>query len=187
MGTAGGEELLNWDKRQGIVNGKEEKILVLVRLRPLSEKEIARNEASDWECINTTTILYRNSLQERSGLPSAYTFDQVFRGHCSTREVYLEGTKDAALSVVDGINSTIFAYGQTSSGKTYTMNGITQYTVADIYSYIQKASKFYIFLSILGHGYQFKIFVFAFGFFRLNSFPVYSPSFVSSSLFSYLA
>ncbi|KAK4405307.1 Kinesin-like protein KIN-7F [Sesamum angolense] len=69
MGAMGAEDLMNWDKLQGMGNGTEEKILVLVRLRPLSEKEIARNEVADWECINSTTILYRNSLQERSGLP----------------------------------------------------------------------------------------------------------------------
>ncbi|KAE9606652.1 putative plus-end-directed kinesin ATPase [Lupinus albus] len=32
----------------------------------------------------------------------------------------------------------IFAYGQTSSGKTYAMSGITEYAVADIYNYIEK-------------------------------------------------
>ncbi|KAH6767216.1 ATP binding microtubule motor family protein [Perilla frutescens var. hirtella] len=138
MGAMGAEEMMDWEKMQGVGDGTEEKILVLVRLRPLSEKEIARNEVSDWECINSTTILYRNSLQERSGLPTACSFDRVFRGDCKTREVYEEGIKDIALSVVGGINSTIFAYGQTSSGKTYTMNGITEYTVADIYDYIQK-------------------------------------------------
>ncbi|KAF2290829.1 hypothetical protein GH714_015683 [Hevea brasiliensis] len=52
--------------------------------------------------------------------------------------VYEEGAKEVALSVVNGINSSIFAYGQTSSGKTYTMSGITEYTVADIYDYIDK-------------------------------------------------
>ncbi|CAN4112456.1 unnamed protein product [Withania somnifera] len=138
MGAIGGEELKKWEKTQGTALGGEEKILVLVRLRPLSEKEIARSEVSDWECINETTILYRNSLQERSGLPTTYTFDSVYRGDCSTREVYEGGTKDIALSVVSGINSTIFAYGQTSSGKTYTMNGITEFTVADIYDYMQR-------------------------------------------------
>ncbi|CAA2935265.1 kinesin KIN-7E isoform X1 [Olea europaea subsp. europaea] len=138
MGAIGGEELMNWEKIQVGGNGKEEKILVLVRLRPLSEKEIAQNEVADWECINSATILYRNSLQERSGLPTAYPFDRVFRGDCGTREVYEEGAKDIALSVVSGINSTIFAYGQTSSGKTYTMNGITEYAVADIYDYIRR-------------------------------------------------
>lgn len=36
------------------------------------------------------------------------------------------------------ISASIFAYGQTSSGKTYTMTGITEYSVADIYQYIKK-------------------------------------------------
>lgn len=75
MGAIGSEELMKWDKMlQGVASAREEKILVLVRLRPLSEKEIARNEVSDWECINDTTILFRNCLQERSMSPTAYTF-----------------------------------------------------------------------------------------------------------------
>ncbi|EPS66399.1 hypothetical protein M569_08373, partial [Genlisea aurea] len=139
MGEIVAEELMTWDKLQGIGNGGgEEKILVLVRLRPLSEKETLQNEVADWECINATTILYRNSIQERSGLPTAYSFDRVFRGDNTTRDVYDEGIRDIALSVVGGINSTIFAYGQTSSGKTYTMNGITEYTAVDVYDYIKK-------------------------------------------------
>ncbi|XP_059654068.1 kinesin-like protein KIN-7E isoform X2 [Cornus florida] len=138
MGAIGGEELMKWEKMQGAACAREEKILVLVRLRPLSEKEISRNEVSEWECINATSILFRNSLQERSMFPTPYTFDRVFGGDCSTRLVYDEGAKQIAVSVVSGINSIIFAYGQTSSGKTYTMNGITEYTVADIYDYIQR-------------------------------------------------
>ncbi|KAL8143795.1 hypothetical protein V2J09_016827 [Rumex salicifolius] len=126
------------EKRQRGMAGREEKILVLVRLRPLNEKEITKNEVADWECINDSTVLYRNSLQERSGLPTAYTYDRVFSGDCSTKQVYEEGTRDITLSVVSGINSSVFAYGQTSSGKTYTMSGITEYTVADIYDYIQR-------------------------------------------------
>lgn len=34
--------------------------------------------------------------------------------------------------------ASIFAYGQTSSGKTYTMTGITEFAVADIFDYIFK-------------------------------------------------
>ncbi|CAN8276635.1 unnamed protein product [Cochlearia groenlandica] len=142
---------------------QEEKILVIVRLRPLNEKEIAANEAADWECINDTTVLYRNTLREGSNFPSAYSFDKVYGGECPTRQVYEDGTKDIALSVVKGINckaslyhfillmntimlssfiecndlaGSIFAYGQTSSGKTYTMTGITEFAVADIFDYI---------------------------------------------------
>ncbi|CAL0326912.1 unnamed protein product [Lupinus luteus] len=137
MGAIAGEELVKWEKMQG-VSGREENILVLLRLRPLNQKEITFNEVPAWECINQTTILYRNTLREGSTFPSAYTFDRVFRGDCCTKQVYDEGAKEIALSVVGGINSSIFAYGQTSSGKTYTMNGITEYAAADIFDYINR-------------------------------------------------
>ncbi|KAF4371897.1 hypothetical protein F8388_009273 [Cannabis sativa] len=134
MGSFGGGEQL---QGQGEC---DEKIFVSIRLRPLNQKEAARNDVSDWECINDTTIIYRNNLSvsERSMYPTAYTFDRVFSFDSSTRQVYQEGAKDVALSVVGGINASIFAYGQTSSGKTYTMSGITEYTVADIYDYVEK-------------------------------------------------
>ncbi|KAL5168628.1 Kinesin-like protein KIN-7G [Glycine soja] len=114
----------------------DERILVSVRLRPLNEKELARNDVSDWECINDTTIIYRSNLSatDRSLYPTAYSFDSVFRTDSSTRQVYEKAAKEVALSVV----ASIFAYGQTSSGKTYTMSGITEYTVADIFNYIEK-------------------------------------------------
>ena len=128
------------DAIEEAIKNHEERIHVSVRLRPLNDKEIARNDVSDWECINDNTIIYRNnvSASERSLYPTAYSFDRVFRSDCSTREVYEEAAKEVAISVVSGINSSIFAYGQTSSGKTYTMNGITQCTVADIFNYIEK-------------------------------------------------
>ncbi|XP_040964850.1 kinesin-like protein KIN-7E isoform X2 [Gossypium hirsutum] len=142
MGAIGGEELKQVEKEQKaqMAGAREERILVVVRLRPLSDKEIIANEVADWECINDNTILYRNTLREGSTFPSAYTFgtDRVFRGDCLTKQVYEEGAKEVAVSVVNGINSTIFAYGQTSSGKTYTMTGITEYTVADIFDYINR-------------------------------------------------
>ncbi|KAG2580520.1 hypothetical protein PVAP13_6NG351900 [Panicum virgatum] len=77
-------------------------------------------------------------LVSRAMFPTAYTYDRVFGPSCSTRQVYEEGVKEVALSVVSGINSSIFAYGQTSSGKTYTMTGITEYSMLDIYDYIHK-------------------------------------------------
>ncbi|PIA57185.1 hypothetical protein AQUCO_00600133v1 [Aquilegia coerulea] len=136
------EQTMGWEPTMmttPIANAlQEEKILVTVRLRPLNDKEIAKNDVSDWECINDNTVIYRNSLAERYNYPTAYTFDRVFQGYCTTKQVYDEAAKGVALSVVSGINSSIFAYGQTSSGKTYTMVGITEYTVADIFDYIQR-------------------------------------------------
>uniref|UniRef100_A0A0D9VIV6 Kinesin motor domain-containing protein n=1 Tax=Leersia perrieri TaxID=77586 RepID=A0A0D9VIV6_9ORYZ len=116
MGAIGGDELVQWDKMGApeAVNGgcggagKLDRIQVLVRLRPLSEKEVARGEPAEWECINDSTVMFRSTFPDRPTAPTAYTF------------------------------ASIFAYGQTSSGKTYTMTGVTEYTVADIYDYINK-------------------------------------------------
>ncbi|KAF8104510.1 hypothetical protein N665_0171s0017 [Sinapis alba] len=126
------------DQMQG--PSSEEKIYVSVRLRPLNEKEMLRNDSPEWECINTTTIMYRShlSISDRSMYPSAYSFDRVFGPECCTRQVYDQGAKEVAFSVVSGVNASVFAYGQTSSGKTYTMSGITHCTLVDIYDYIDK-------------------------------------------------
>ncbi|KAK6115276.1 hypothetical protein DH2020_007545 [Rehmannia glutinosa] len=134
MGSISGDSTVDLDGQDS--NAHEEKIFVAVRLRPLNERELSKNDVSEWECINSTTILFKNTLQERTMLPTAYTFDRVFRSDASTKQVYEEAAKKIALSVLSGMNSTIFAYGQTSSGKTYTMSGITEYTIADIYDYI---------------------------------------------------
>ncbi|XP_016490960.2 kinesin-like protein KIN-7F isoform X2 [Nicotiana tabacum] len=137
MSSVYGEEASQCGDDQGS-GAHEEKIFVAVRLRPLNEREIANNDVSDWECINNTTILYKNALSERSLFPTACAYDRVFSSECSTRQVYEEAAKGVALSVLSGFNSSIFAYGQTSSGKTYTMSGITEYTLADIYDHTSK-------------------------------------------------
>ncbi|KAG2567706.1 hypothetical protein PVAP13_7NG263424 [Panicum virgatum] len=147
MGAIGSDAPEQWDKVDGAEAanggggggaGRLEKILVSVRLRPLNDNEIARGEPAEWECINDTTIISRSTFPDRPTAPTAYSFDRVFRSDCNTKEVYEEGAKAVALSVVSGINSSVFAYGQTSSGKTYTMTGITEHTTADIYDYIAK-------------------------------------------------
>ncbi|KAL1542944.1 kinesin-like protein KIN-7E [Salvia divinorum] len=111
----------------------EEKIYVAVRVRPLSDREISKNDSSEWECLNNTTIIFKNTQ-----LPSAYAFDRVFGFNSPTRLVYEESAKKIALSVLSGINSTIFAYGQTGSGKTFTMCGITECAIADVYQYTHR-------------------------------------------------
>lgn len=66
------------DQMQG-PSGREEKIFVSVRLRPLNVKERVKNDVADWECINEETIIYRShlSISERSMYPTAYTFGKT--------------------------------------------------------------------------------------------------------------
>ncbi|KAJ4783826.1 ATP binding microtubule motor family protein [Rhynchospora pubera] len=127
------------DELSAAIAGKTERILVSVRVRPLNAKEIEIGDSSDWDCTNGTTIVFKHPPPgERALFPTSYTYDRVFGKDIGTRQVYELGAREVALSVVRGINSSIFAYGQTSSGKTYTMTGITEFSVADIYNYIKK-------------------------------------------------
>ncbi|XP_024310635.1 LOW QUALITY PROTEIN: kinesin-like protein KIN-7J [Brachypodium distachyon] len=118
--------------------GDEERILVSVRLRPVNAREAERGDGDEWECAGPTTLKFLGNIPERAMFPATYTYDRVFSPECDTRQVYEEGAKEVALSVLSGINSSIFAYGQTSSGKTYTMVGVTEHSMAEIYGYIDQ-------------------------------------------------
>ena len=52
-----------------------------------------------------------------------FQFDKVFDMQSQQKEVYDFAARPIIDSVIDGFNGTIFAYGQTSSGKTHTMQG----------------------------------------------------------------
>lgn len=54
-----------------------------------------------------------------------FTFDYVFDMNSTQAEVYETTAKPAVISILEGYNSTIFAYGQTGTGKTFTMEGFT--------------------------------------------------------------
>ncbi|KAJ1430584.1 P-loop containing nucleoside triphosphate hydrolase [Sesbania bispinosa] len=114
---------------------REEKIVVTVRLRPLNRREQLAKDQVAWDCIDDHMIVYKPPAHEHAAQPASFTFDKVFSPACLTETVY-EGVKNVALSALMGINATVFAYGQTSSGKTYTMRGITEKAVNDIYNHI---------------------------------------------------
>jgi kinesin family member 5 len=53
-----------------------------------------------------------------------YLFDKVFKPNATQEKVFNESAKSIVADVLAGYNGTIFAYGQTSSGKTHTMEGV---------------------------------------------------------------
>ncbi|CAN7096260.1 hypothetical protein IGI04_038465 [Brassica rapa subsp. trilocularis] len=133
------------DRTQAVTPGgsssrsREEKIVVTVRLRPLNKKELLARDQVAWQCVDSHTIVSKpQAPHERSHHQSSFTFDKVFGPESFTEDVYEDGVKNVALSALMGINATIFAYGQTSSGKTYTMRGVTEKAVNDIYNHIIK-------------------------------------------------
>ncbi|VYS56872.1 unnamed protein product [Arabidopsis thaliana] len=90
-----------------------ERIHVSVRARPLSSEDA---KTSPWK-ISSDSIFMPN----HSSL--AFEFDRIFREDCKTVQVYEARTKEIVSAAVRGFNGTVFAYGQTNSGKTHTMRG----------------------------------------------------------------
>ena len=98
-----------------------ESVKVVVRMRPLNSSELNKGCQSiitmDRE---TNTCLITN---QKTNLPKSFAFDSVFDTSVSQQELYDETAFSLVESVLEGYNGTIFAYGQTGCGKTFTMSG----------------------------------------------------------------
>ncbi len=88
-------------------------IKVLVRVRPMSDKELAENNESVVDIQNGQSLKVTSADGKKS---FQCTFDTVLGQNTSQSEVY-DTVRSCTRSVLDGFNSTIFAYGQTGSGK----------------------------------------------------------------------
>ncbi|KAL9411491.1 hypothetical protein AB3S75_045150 [Citrus x aurantiifolia] len=89
-----------------------ERIHVTVRARPLSPEDA---KSSPWRIMGNSIFIPNHS--------SKFEFDRIFDQDCKTLEVYEARTRDIVAAAVRGFNGTVFAYGQTNSGKTHTMRG----------------------------------------------------------------
>uniref|UniRef100_A0AAZ3PB10 Kinesin-like protein n=1 Tax=Oncorhynchus tshawytscha TaxID=74940 RepID=A0AAZ3PB10_ONCTS len=87
-------------------------IKVLCRFRPLNQSEIIRGDKfiPSFQADDTVSIAGKS-----------YVFDRVFPTNTTQEQVYNTCAKQIVKDVLGGYNGTIFAYGQTSSGKTHTM------------------------------------------------------------------
>ena len=55
---------------------------------------------------------------------STFNFDYIFPSESAQEVIFNETAEPMVESVLQGFNGTIFTYGQTSSGKTFTMTGV---------------------------------------------------------------
>ncbi|KAK7391996.1 hypothetical protein VNO78_20422 [Psophocarpus tetragonolobus] len=99
-------------------------IRVFCRCRPLSESEIANGSASvvnfEPSSDNELQVICADSSKKQ------FKFDHVF-GPEDNQDAVFQQTKPIITSVLDGYNVCIFAYGQTGTGKTFTMEGTPQH------------------------------------------------------------
>ena len=90
-----------------------ENIRVYIRLKPTKDK----TESNFSYDIKTIT---------NSKTKEIFTFDSVITPTMTNKDIFDKLIKQSLISLLKGINVTIFAYGQTSTGKTFTMKGDTK-------------------------------------------------------------
>ncbi|XP_031717460.1 kinesin-like protein KIF3C isoform X2 [Anarrhichthys ocellatus] len=106
-------------------NKSSESVKVVVRCRPLNRKEESNGPAG---CIvqmdlRLGQVILRNPRAPASEPQKTFTFDAVYDANSKQGDLYDESVRPLIDSVLAGFNGTIFAYGQTGTGKTYTMQG----------------------------------------------------------------
>ncbi|RYH17605.1 hypothetical protein EON65_28345 [archaeon] len=120
-----------------------ESVKVLVRVRPLNNKEqLDINNAELAVAITSSNSLSVTSVDQKKSFQCSY--DAVLGPYATQSQVY-DKVKECTMAVMNGINATIFAYGQTGSGKV--CNAMQPY-------HINVASRFKLEASILSPSSQ---------------------------------
>lgn len=99
-----------------------ETVKVMVRVRPFNEREKGKGFSN---IISTDTKLMQISLTNPNSTETekVFSYDTVFSPDTQQQTIYEKAAFQLVESVLEGYNGTIFAYGQTGCGKTYTMMG----------------------------------------------------------------
>ncbi|KAK3392983.1 kinesin motor domain-containing protein [Podospora didyma] len=123
-------------KRSSKLDGKGN-VIVSVRVRP----EAGGNDKADGEWM----VDGRKSLIGYQGKEGGdYYYDNVFATHDDNSRVYDHIAKRLVRRVMEGYHGTVFAYGMTGTGKTFSMQGtasspgVIPLAITDIFSYIRE-------------------------------------------------
>eukprot|EP00494_Astrolonche_serrata_P024904 UN25164 len=110
-------EMILRKKYFNVIQELKGNIRVYVRCRPPMKKETCMPQ-----CLKMSNNENVNVADKERGVDYAFKFERVF-GQKSQQEDIFEELGGTINSVLDGYNVCIFAYGQTGTGKTYTMEG----------------------------------------------------------------
>ena len=134
------------------------KIRVIVRKRPLSKKELSKNDQDVVEIRNNRQVVVKE-LKVKVDLTKyieehSFNFDLAFDETVSNEQIYLQTVRPMIEAAFHKIKVTCFAYGQTGSGKTFTMMGnrrqipgLYLLAVYDIFTLLQNYKGYSIWVS----------------------------------------
>ncbi|XP_030433510.1 kinesin-like protein KIF19 isoform X1 [Gopherus evgoodei] len=108
----------------------EQQLTVALRIRPINEAELEETAAIIAHRVGDQMVVLMDPSEDSDDILRAnrsrektFIFDVVFDHKATQEEVYVSTTKNLVEGVISGYNATIFAYGPTGAGKTYTMLG----------------------------------------------------------------
>ena len=112
---------------------KSSNIKVFCRIRPENGQELASCFGPCLNILSQNTLqIIVNNLNINTGLKENYnekitqefTYDKIYPSETTQKTIFEQIAKPLISAAFEGINGTLFCYGQTASGKTYTMEGI---------------------------------------------------------------
>ncbi|XP_024140863.1 kinesin-like protein KIF19 isoform X2 [Oryzias melastigma] len=132
---------------------KDQQLTVALRIRPLSDAEQEEGSTIVAHRVDDQMVVLMDPMEDPDDVLRAnrsrektYLFDVAFDFSASQEEVYRATTKDLIEGLISGYNATVFAYGPTGCGKTYTMlgtdkePGIYVRTLNDLFHAIEETS-----------------------------------------------
>ncbi|XP_039216750.1 kinesin-like protein KIF19 isoform X1 [Crotalus tigris] len=109
---------------------EEHQVMVALRIRPINATELEEGATVIGHRMGEQIMVLMDPSEDPEDILRAnrsrektFIFDVVFGPQATQEEVYLSTTKSLIEGVISGYNATIFAYGPTGAGKTYTMLG----------------------------------------------------------------
>ncbi|XP_056210959.1 kinesin-like protein KIF19 isoform X2 [Falco biarmicus] len=126
---------------------------VALRIRPMNTAELAEGARPIAHRVDEQVVVLRDPMEDPDDILRAsrsreksYIFDVAFDSTATQETVYHATTRSLIMVVVSGYNATVFTYGTTGCGKTYTMlgtdgePGICARTLGDLFQAIQDTS-----------------------------------------------
>ncbi|KAK6479709.1 kinesin-like protein KIF19 [Huso huso] len=134
-------------------DSKDQQLTVALRIRPLSEMEKEESASIVAHKVDNQMVVLMDPMEDPDDILRAnrsreksYLFDVAFDYTATQEDVYRATTKGLIEGLISGYNATVFAYGPTGCGKTYTMlgtdrePGIYVQTLNDLFKAIEETS-----------------------------------------------
>ncbi|XP_064545624.1 kinesin-like protein KIF18A [Drosophila montana] len=135
-------------------------IKVIVRVRPYNQRETEQNQRCIIKVMDGSSLLFDpdeeddefffqgakqqyRDISKRTNKKLSMEFDRVYDTDRTNEDLFMECTAPLVDAVLDGYNCSVFVYGATGAGKTYTMlgsensPGLTFLTMRDLFEKIQ--------------------------------------------------